>query len=78
MIYDKYPNKEKCDALGGIIIDQRDGIRVTRREHLCIFIKHKDFGDHEFYELEDIEEKEGGRRFQPNLIPVRIIFMQLL
>ena len=74
MISDIFINKDKRDALGGIIINRRDVIRVTRREHICIFIKHEDFGDHEFHSvqkwvrviregidahaLEDSEEKE--------------------
>ena len=49
LIYDRYPNKDKRDVIGGIIITQRDVIRVTRREQLCIFMKHEDFGDHELH-----------------------------
>ena len=49
MIYDRYPNKDKSDALGGLIITQRYVIRVTRREQLYIFMKHEDFGDHELH-----------------------------
>ena len=47
LISNRYPNKDKRDALGGLIITQRDIIRVTRREQLYIFMKHEDFGDHE-------------------------------
>ena len=46
MIYDRHPNKDKCDALGGIIIIRREFMKVTIREQLCIIIRHKDFRDH--------------------------------
>ena len=49
----RYPNKDKCDALGGIIIGRRDNIRVIRRKHLCIFMKHEDFGDHELHSVQN-------------------------
>ena len=49
LISDSYPNKYKRDVLAGIIITQRYVIRVTRREHPCIFMKHEDFGDHELH-----------------------------
>ena len=45
--YYRYTKKYKCDALGGIIVTRIDLIRVTRREQLCIFMKHKDFVYHE-------------------------------
>ena len=48
LIYDRYSNKENCGALGGLIITRIDVIRVTRKEQLCIFMIHEDFGDHEF------------------------------
>ena len=35
--------------LGGIIITQIEVITVNRREQVCIFIKHEDFGDHGLY-----------------------------
>ena len=43
---DKYNNKDKRDALGGIIIAERYYIKVARREQFYIFMKHKDFRDH--------------------------------
>ena len=46
LVYDRYPKKYKCDAPGGLIITQRDILRVARREQLCIFMKYKYFGDH--------------------------------
>ena len=62
--------------IGGIIITWREVIPVTRREQLCIFMKHENFGDHALYYVqrwvrviregsethvfEDIEEKEEG------------------
>ena len=49
LIYDRYPNKDNRDALGGIIITRRDVISVTRREQLCIFMKHRQFEDHELH-----------------------------
>ena len=49
LISGMYPNKSKCDALGGIIITQREVVRVTRREQLYIFMKHKDFGYNELH-----------------------------
>ena len=49
LIYDKYPNKDKCYEFCGLVINQRDMIRVTRREQLYIFIKHKDFVDHDLH-----------------------------
>ena len=74
MVYDRYPNKDKRDALGGVIITRREVIRVTRREQIFIFTKHKDFRDHELqcvyrwvrvirevietHVFEDSEEKE--------------------
>ena len=76
LIYDRYTNKEKLDALGGIIINLRYVIRVTRREQLCIVMKHENFGDHELHCIQkwvrvirediethlfkDSEEKEEG------------------
>ena len=48
-IYYRYPNKDKRDALGGIIITRRDIIRVNRWEQICIFFKRKDFGDHKLH-----------------------------
>ena len=47
IFYDRHPNKEKHYALGAIIITQRYVIRVTRREQIYIFMKHKAFRDHE-------------------------------
>ena len=49
LIYDRYPNKENIDALGGIIITRRDVTRVIRRGNLYIFMKHEDFGDHKLH-----------------------------
>ena len=46
LIADRYPNKDKRDAHGGIIITRREVISVTRREQLYIFIKHEDFVYH--------------------------------
>ena len=44
LISDRYPNKDKRDTLSRLIITQREVIRVTRREQLCIFMKYKDVG----------------------------------
>ena len=52
MISDRYPNKDNRDALGGIIITWIDVIRVTRREQLCIFIKHEDFEEHKLHSVQ--------------------------
>ena len=49
MIADRYPNKDKCDVLGGIVTTRREVIKVTRSEQLCIFMKHEEFGDHDLY-----------------------------
>ena len=49
LVSDRYPNKYKCDALGGLVITRIDVIRVTRREQLRIFMEHEDFGDHELH-----------------------------
>ena len=49
LIPDRYPNKDKHDALDGIIITRRDVIRVIRREQLCILMKYEDFGDHKLH-----------------------------
>ena len=40
---------DKHDALDRIIITQREVIRFTRREQLCILMKPEDFEDHEFH-----------------------------
>ena len=48
LIVDRYSNKDKHDALGGIVVTQIEVLIVTRREQLCIFMKHEDFGYHEF------------------------------
>ena len=74
LIHDSHTNKYKRDFLSGIIITQRDVIRVTRREQLCILMKHEEFRDHklhwvqklvvviiegsEAHALEDSEEKD--------------------
>ena len=52
LISDRYPNKDNIDALSGPIVTPRDVIRVTRREQLCIFMKHEEFGDHELYSVQ--------------------------
>ena len=44
-----YPNKDKRDVIGGLIINWREVITVTRREQLCIFMKYEDFLDHDMY-----------------------------
>ena len=44
-----YPNKDKFDALSGLVITRRDVIRVTRKEQLYIFMKHEDFRDHDLH-----------------------------
>ena len=49
LIYDRYPNKYKRGALGGISITWREVIRFTIRDHLCIFVKHKDLVYHELH-----------------------------
>ena len=46
---DRYPNKDKWYVLGGVIITPREVIKVTRREHLFIFVKLEYFGYHELY-----------------------------
>ena len=47
LISDRYLRRDKYDVLGGIIITLREVITVTRREQLCTFMKHEDFGNHE-------------------------------
>ena len=49
LIADRHPNKEKRDFLAGLIMTWREVIRVTRRDQLFIFMKHKEFGYHESY-----------------------------
>ena len=49
LVSERYPNKDKCDALGGIIITKRDVRRFTRRGQLFIFMKHEDFKDKELH-----------------------------
>ena len=44
-----YLNKDKCDALDGLIINLREAIRVTIRENLCVFMKIKYIVDHELH-----------------------------
>ena len=95
LIYNRYTNKDKLDALGGIIINLRYVIRVTRREQLCIVLKHENFGDHELHCIQKwvrviregseanafkyIEQKKDrGVGLRLNMMPVRILFMQLL
>ena len=94
LIYDRYPNKDKHDALGGIIIIRRDIIRFTRREQLCIFKKQKYFRDHELHWVQKrirvirevseahtfkySEDKDGVGGVRSNPMPVRLLFMQLL
>ena len=49
MISDRYPNKEKRDVLGGLIITRIEVTTVNRRERLYIFTIHEEFGNHELH-----------------------------
>ena len=49
LIYGRYSNNEKHDYLSGIIITRIEVIRVTRRDHLCIFMQNEEFKDHELH-----------------------------
>ena len=62
LIFDRYTNKEKFDTLGWLVITRRDAIRVTRREQLCIFMKHEDFVHHELHSAQKwvIVVREGS------------------
>ena len=80
--------------IGGIIITRREVITVTRRDHLCTFMKHEEFGNHEFYCIQrwvrviregrdthmfkDSEEKYEEESLWSNLIPVRLLFLKLI
>ena len=48
-IYDRYPKNDKLDVLGGIIVSRIEVITFNRRDQICIFMKHEDFGDHELH-----------------------------
>ena len=47
LISDGYPCKENRYAIGGLINIWREVRIVTKREQLCIFMKHEDFKYHD-------------------------------
>ena len=49
LVAKRYPNKDKCYSISGIIITRREVRRVTRREQLCILMKYDDFKYSRFY-----------------------------
>ena len=91
LVFDRYPNKDKRDALGGILITPRDVIRVTSREQLYIFMKHEDFVTMNFTSfriglessykvlrsmpLKIVNIRRRGRMLRLNIIPVRLLFL---
>ena len=75
LISDSYPNKDTRDVICGTIITRRDVIRVTRREQLCIFMKHEDFGDHKLHSFQKWFRviREGSVHINWNIVKRRSI-----
>ena len=48
----RYPNKYKRDAISGMAITHRGVKKVSRRDQMCIIMRHEDFRDREVYCVE--------------------------